>query len=87
MFLDGEAVDVDPYLPSDAEVGNRLEVSRHLLHCERPGLGETLSPSSSVEVRCIHADGDCVVVEHSGLYEMPDDPRYDNNYCWSCAGY
>jgi uncharacterized protein len=41
-----------------------------------------LSPSSSVEVRCIHADGDCVLVEHSGRNEMPDGRRYDNSYCW-----
>jgi len=46
------------------------------------GAAETLSPSSSVEVRCIHADGDCVVVEHTGRNEMPDGRRYDNNYCW-----
>ena len=31
---------------------------------------------------CIHADGDCVVVEYSGRNEMPDDRRYDNNYWW-----
>ena len=46
------------------------------------GDSQTLSPSSSVEVRCIHADGDYVVVEHSGLNELPDGRRYDNNYCW-----
>ena len=46
------------------------------------GNAETLSPSSRVEVRCIHADGDCVVVEHSGRNELPDGRRYDNNYCW-----
>lgn len=46
------------------------------------GATETLSPSSSVEVHCIHADGDFVVVEHSGRNEMPDGRRYDNNYCW-----
>jgi ketosteroid isomerase-like protein len=46
------------------------------------GNAETLSPYSSVEVRCIHADGDVVVVEHSGRNELPDGRRYDNNYCW-----
>lgn len=46
------------------------------------GAVETLNPSSSVEVHCIHADGDFVVVEHSGRNEMPDGRRYDNNYCW-----
>jgi uncharacterized protein len=46
------------------------------------GAAETLSPSSSVEVHFIHADGDCVVVEHSGHNELPDGRRYDNNYCW-----
>jgi ketosteroid isomerase-like protein len=46
------------------------------------GAAETLSPSSSVQVHFIHADGDCVVVEHSGRNEMPDGRRYDNNYCW-----
>ena len=42
------------------------------------GNAETLSPSSSVEVHCIHADGDFVIVEHSGRNKLLDD----NNYCW-----
>ena len=46
------------------------------------GASETLGPVSSVDVRGIHADGDCVVVEHSGQNELPDGRRYDNNYCW-----
>jgi ketosteroid isomerase-like protein len=46
------------------------------------GAAETLSPTSSVEVHGIHADGDCVVVEHSGRNELADGRRYDNNYCW-----
>jgi ketosteroid isomerase-like protein len=43
---------------------------------ERPDL------SSVVEVHHIHAEGDFVVVEHSGRNELPDGRRYDNNYCW-----
>ena len=46
------------------------------------GATETLDPSSSITVRRIHADGDCVVVEHSGRNEISDGRRYDNNYCW-----
>ena len=46
------------------------------------GATDTLGPSSSVVVHDIHADGDCVVVEHSGRNELPDGRRYDNNYCW-----
>ena len=46
------------------------------------GATETLGPSSSTEVHGIHADGDCVVVEHSGRNEVSDGRRYDNNYCW-----
>jgi uncharacterized protein len=46
------------------------------------GATEKLGPSSSIEIHRIHADGDCVVVEHSGRNEMPDGRRYDNNYCW-----
>lgn len=46
------------------------------------GATETLAPSSSVEVHCIHGDGDSVIVEHSGRNELPDGRRYDNNYCW-----
>jgi ketosteroid isomerase-like protein len=42
------------------------------------GAAETLSPLSSVEVRCIHADGDCVVIEHTGRNETPDGGRYDS---------
>ena len=46
------------------------------------GASDELSPSSRVQVRSIHADGDFVVVEHSGRNELPDGRRYDNNYCW-----
>lgn len=46
------------------------------------GATETLDPSSSVEVHRIHADGDYVIVEHSGRNKLPDGRRYDNNYCW-----
>jgi hypothetical protein len=31
---------------------------------------------------CIHADGDYVVIEHTGRNETPDGRRYENNYCW-----
>ena len=44
--------------------------------------GGELPPSSRVEVAHLHADGDCVVVEHSGRNVLPDGRRYDNNYCW-----
>jgi uncharacterized protein len=46
------------------------------------GATETLDPSSSIEVHRLHADGHCVVIEHSGHNELPDGHRYDNNYCW-----
>jgi uncharacterized protein len=46
------------------------------------GAPDMPSPSSTVVVRAIHADGDVVVVEHSGRNELPDGRRYDNNYCW-----
>lgn len=46
------------------------------------GATETLAASSRIEVHHLHADGDCVVVEHSGSNELPDGRRYDNNYCW-----
>jgi ketosteroid isomerase-like protein len=46
------------------------------------GATETLGPSSSIEVHHVHADGECVVVEHSGRNTLPDGRRYDNNYCW-----
>ncbi|MDQ2897673.1 MAG: nuclear transport factor 2 family protein [Actinomycetota bacterium] len=46
------------------------------------GAAETLSPASSIEVHDIHADGDFVVVEHSGRNVTSDGRRYDNNYCW-----
>src|SRR5215471_9281609 len=46
------------------------------------GSSETLPPSSSVEVHGIHADGEVVVVEHSGRNRLPDGRSYDDNYCW-----
>jgi ketosteroid isomerase-like protein len=46
------------------------------------GATETLGSSSSIEVHGIHADGDFVIVEHSGRNVLPDGRRYDNSYCW-----
>jgi ketosteroid isomerase-like protein len=48
------------------------------------GVAEGLAGSFSVEVHRILADGDHVVVEHTGHNETPDGRRYDNNYCWVC---
>ena len=45
---------------------------------------ETLTPSSQVTVHRFIAEGDTVVVEHSGRNTTPDGRRYDNNYCWVC---
>ena len=50
-------------------------------HAVRRG-HDTLSPGSSVQVHFVHADGDSVVVEHSGRNALPGGRRYDNNYCW-----
>ena len=46
------------------------------------GVAETLSDSFGVEVHQILADGDYVVVEHTGRNATPDGRTYDNNYCW-----
>ena len=46
------------------------------------GVAETLNPPFSVDVHRILADGDHVVVEHTGRNETPDGRQYDNNYCW-----
>ena len=46
------------------------------------GVEETLTDSFSVQVHEILADGQHVVVEHTGHNTTPDGDRYDNNYCW-----
>ena len=46
--------------------------------------GETLAGDSHVVVHNVVAEGDYVVVEHSGRNTTPDGRRYDNNYCWVC---
>jgi ketosteroid isomerase-like protein len=45
---------------------------------------ETLTPSFTVVVHRFIAEGEYVVVEHSGRNTTPDGRRYDNNYCWVC---
>ena len=45
------------------------------------GVEETIT-SFSVQVHHILADGEHVVVEHTGHNTTPDGRRYDNNYCW-----
>jgi uncharacterized protein len=45
---------------------------------------ETLTPSFQVVVHRFVAEGEYVVVEHSGRNTTPDGKRYDNNYCWVC---
>jgi ketosteroid isomerase-like protein len=46
------------------------------------GAVSSLDDSFSVQVHEIIADGDHVVVEHTGRNATPDGRRYDNNYCW-----
>ncbi len=46
------------------------------------GATESLPANSGIELRRVHADGNFVVVEHTGRNELPDGRRYDNNYCW-----
>lgn len=46
------------------------------------GVADTLTDSFSVQVHSILADGDHVVVEHSGRNATPDGRQYNNNYCW-----
>ncbi|MGC5627046.1 nuclear transport factor 2 family protein [Georgenia sp. Z1344] len=43
---------------------------------------ETLDVDSATTVHRIMADGDHVVVEHTGTSRTPDGRAYDNNYCW-----
>jgi ketosteroid isomerase-like protein len=45
---------------------------------------ETLTPPFSVTVNAIVAEGDTVVVEHTGRNTTRDGRRYDNNYCRVC---
>jgi ketosteroid isomerase-like protein len=45
-------------------------------------VADTLADSSSVQVHNILADGDYVVVEHTGSNATPDGRQYNNNYCW-----
>lgn len=46
------------------------------------GATDELGPASRVEVAHVHADGDCVVVEHAGRNVLPDGRTYNNQYCW-----
>lgn len=45
---------------------------------------DTLNEEFEVTVHEMIAEGDYVVVEHSGRNSTPDVRRYDNNYCWVC---
>lgn len=49
------------------------------------GVDESLSDSYSVQVHKVLADGDHVVVEHTGSNATPDGRQYNNNYCWIFA--
>ena len=46
------------------------------------GARDELAPGSRVEVAHVHADGDSVVVEHTGHNVLPDGRNYNNQYCW-----
>jgi uncharacterized protein len=46
------------------------------------GATDELGSASRVEVAHVHADGDSVVVEHTGYNVLPDGRNYNNQYCW-----
>lgn len=45
---------------------------------------ETLKPPYQVIPHRFIADGDFVVVEHTGKNTTPDGRPYNNKYCWVC---
>jgi uncharacterized protein len=45
---------------------------------------ETLSDSFEVNPHHFIAEGDFVVIEHSGRNTTPDGRPYNNKYCWVC---
>lgn len=45
---------------------------------------ETLKPPYQVIPHHFIADGDFVVIEHSGKNTTPDGRPYNNKYCWAC---
>lgn len=47
-------------------------------------MAETLSSSLTVELHNVIADGDWVVVQHSGRNQTPNGVSYNNSYCWMC---
>lgn len=46
------------------------------------GAADALTDSFGVQLLGILADGDHVVVEHTGRNATPDGRPYENNYCW-----
>jgi uncharacterized protein len=46
------------------------------------GVARDLTHPFSVQLRSIVADGDDVVVEHTGRNTTRDGRQYNNNYCW-----
>ena len=48
------------------------------------GVKDTLSPSFEVIPHRFFAEGDHVVIEHSGRNTTLDGRPYHNNYCWVC---
>lgn len=47
-------------------------------------VSETLTEPFEVEARRFIAEGDYVVVEHTGKNATPDGRAYHNRYCWVC---
>jgi len=48
------------------------------------GVKETLMESYEVELHQFIAEGDFVVIEHTGKNTTPDGRPYHNRYCWVC---
>jgi ketosteroid isomerase-like protein len=81
-FFDAMADDVSWRWMGVQKWSKTFEGKRSVVDELFSGAGEALNDSFGVQVHQIIAEGDHVVVEHTGRNTTPDGREYNNNYCW-----
>jgi ketosteroid isomerase-like protein len=83
-FARGEMKKVFAAMPDDVSwrlpQGGRLRGKQSILHLARASAGKLRDYRT--EIRRIHCDGDCVIVEMTNRAITPEGKPYANNYCF-----
>jgi hypothetical protein len=83
-FIEAMAEDMQWMWMGTGQLSHTFEGKESVVNELLASVKETLTEPFKIIVHRFIAEGDYVVIEHSGRNTTPDGRPYNNKYCWVC---